>query len=85
MYEAHTINAQYKDLIHDVAYSYYGNLMATCSNDQTVKVTSHFVYFTSLFILFRQKIINIFFKGMGNWNLSANLESPQRTSLDLYF
>ncbi len=48
MFEAHTINAQHKDLIHDVAYNYYGNRMATCSSDQTVKVTSDFVYFTSI-------------------------------------
>lgn len=38
MFEAHTINAQHKDLIHDVAYNYYGNRMATCSSDQFVKV-----------------------------------------------
>lgn len=38
MFEAHTINAQHKDLIHDVAYNYYGDRMATCSSDQFVKV-----------------------------------------------
>lgn len=38
MFEAHTINAQHKDLIHDVAYNYYGDRMATCSSDQFVKI-----------------------------------------------
>lgn len=38
MYEAHTINAEHKDLIHDIAYDYYGERMATCSSDQFVKV-----------------------------------------------
>ncbi|KAI5693323.1 hypothetical protein M8J75_013813 [Diaphorina citri] len=38
MYEAHSINAEHKDLIHDVAYDYYGLRMATCSSDQNIKV-----------------------------------------------
>ncbi|XP_011169742.1 nucleoporin SEH1 isoform X1 [Solenopsis invicta] len=38
MYEAHSINAEHKDLIHDIAYDYYGERMATCSSDQFVKV-----------------------------------------------
>ncbi len=84
MFEAHPINAQHKDLIHDVAYNYYGNRMATCSSDQTVKVTSNFVCFTSLFIIFWQKIINILFKGMGSrW--ARCLESPQQIGLELHF
>lgn len=33
-----TINAEHKDLIHDVAYDFYGRRMATCSSDQSVKV-----------------------------------------------
>lgn len=40
MYEAHSINAEHKDLIHDVAYDYYGLRMASCSSDQTVKVSN---------------------------------------------
>ncbi|CAH0382957.1 unnamed protein product [Bemisia tabaci] len=38
MFEAHSINAEHKDLIHDVAYDFYGRRMATCSSDQFVKV-----------------------------------------------
>ncbi|XP_071444251.1 nucleoporin SEH1 isoform X1 [Hetaerina americana] len=38
MFEAHSINAEHKDLIHDVAYDFYGQRMATCSSDQFVKV-----------------------------------------------
>ncbi|XP_019870416.1 nucleoporin SEH1 [Aethina tumida] len=38
MFEAQEINAEHKDLIHDVAYDYYGDRMATCSSDQYVKV-----------------------------------------------
>lgn len=38
MVEAHSINAEHKDLIHDVAFDYYGERMATCSTDQFVKV-----------------------------------------------
>ncbi|CAH1111660.1 unnamed protein product [Psylliodes chrysocephalus] len=38
MLEAQDIQAEHKDLIHDVAYDYYGRRMATCSSDQYVKV-----------------------------------------------
>ncbi|CAG9861588.1 unnamed protein product [Phyllotreta striolata] len=38
MCEAQEINAEHKDLIHDVAYDYYGRRMATCSSDHYVKV-----------------------------------------------
>ncbi|XP_066594573.1 nucleoporin SEH1-A [Prorops nasuta] len=38
MFETHSINADHKDLIHDIAYDYYGQRMATCSSDQFVKV-----------------------------------------------
>ncbi|KAK4884142.1 hypothetical protein RN001_000413 [Aquatica leii] len=38
MFEAQEINAEHKDLIHDVAYDFYGERMATCSSDQYVKV-----------------------------------------------
>ncbi|XP_023020318.1 nuclear pore complex protein Nup44A [Leptinotarsa decemlineata] len=38
MFEAQEIYAEHKDLIHDVAYDYYGRRMATCSSDQYVKV-----------------------------------------------
>lgn len=39
MFQARTINAEHKDLIHDVAYDFYGRRMATCSSDQSVKVS----------------------------------------------
>jgi hypothetical protein len=42
MFEAHSINAEHKDLIHDVAYDFYGQRMATCSSDQFVKVKMGF-------------------------------------------
>jgi hypothetical protein len=32
------VQADHEDLIHDVAYDFYGRRMATCSSDQTVKV-----------------------------------------------
>ncbi|XP_026320870.1 nucleoporin SEH1 [Hyposmocoma kahamanoa] len=38
LFESHTIFADHKDLIHDVAYDFYGERMATCSSDQSVKV-----------------------------------------------
>jgi len=38
IFEARSINAEHKDLIHDVAYDFYGQRMATCSSDQFVKV-----------------------------------------------
>lgn len=40
MFEAQEINAEHKDLIHDVAYDFYGQRMATCSSDQYVKVSA---------------------------------------------
>ena len=38
MYVTKNINAEHEDLIHDVAYDFYGKRMATCSSDQKVKV-----------------------------------------------
>jgi nucleoporin SEH1 len=35
---ARSIRTEHKDLIHDVAYDFYGTRMATCSSDQTVRV-----------------------------------------------
>lgn len=37
-----TIKSEHKDVIHDVVYDYYGQRMATCSSDQTVKVKIKF-------------------------------------------
>ncbi|XP_039260612.1 nucleoporin SEH1-like [Styela clava] len=37
-FSAIKINAEHKDLIHDLAFDHYGKRMATCSSDQTVKV-----------------------------------------------
>lgn len=33
------VQADHKDLIHDVAYDFYGKRLATCSSDQSVKVS----------------------------------------------
>ncbi|XP_071958701.1 nucleoporin SEH1-like [Antedon mediterranea] len=33
-----SISAEHKDLIHDVAFDFYGKRMATCSSDQSLKV-----------------------------------------------
>lgn len=44
LFESHTIVADHKDLIHDVAYDFYGERMATCSSDQYVKVRLWFCY-----------------------------------------
>ncbi|KAG8195391.1 hypothetical protein JTE90_001405 [Oedothorax gibbosus] len=38
MFASRSIQADHKDLIHDVAYDFYGERLATCSSDQTVKV-----------------------------------------------
>ncbi|XP_015927081.1 nucleoporin SEH1 [Parasteatoda tepidariorum] len=38
MFVSRSIQADHKDLIHDVAYDYYGERLATCSSDQTVKI-----------------------------------------------
>lgn len=56
MFEAQEINAEHKDLIHDVAYDFYGQRMATCSSDQYVKVSM----FLSIF-----SWANIEFVGLG--------------------
>lgn len=39
MFDVEPIIADHKDVIHDVVFDYYGRRMATCSSDQTVKVT----------------------------------------------
>ncbi|GIX68469.1 nucleoporin SEH1 [Caerostris extrusa] len=38
MFVSRSIQADHKDLIHDVAYDFYGERLATCSSDQTVKI-----------------------------------------------
>ncbi|CAL8105034.1 unnamed protein product [Orchesella dallaii] len=38
MFVARGVKTDHKDLIHDVAFDYYGTRMATCSSDQTVRV-----------------------------------------------
>lgn len=38
MFVARNINTEHKDLIHDVAYDFYGTRMATCSSDHTVRI-----------------------------------------------
>ncbi|XP_072168675.1 nucleoporin SEH1-like [Diadema setosum] len=38
MFTAKSISAEHKDLIHDVAFDFYGQRMATCSSDQSVQV-----------------------------------------------
>lgn len=40
MFVARSIAADHKDLIHDVSYDFHGRRMATCSSDQSVKVTN---------------------------------------------
>jgi WD40 repeat protein len=32
------LNPEHEDLIHDVAYDFYGKRLATCSSDQKIKV-----------------------------------------------
>ncbi|RWS10508.1 nucleoporin seh1-like isoform X1 [Dinothrombium tinctorium] len=38
MFVTRSIDCDHKDLIHDVAYDFYGKRLATCSSDQSVKV-----------------------------------------------
>uniref|UniRef100_A0A0K8TT61 Putative nuclear pore complex component sc seh1 n=1 Tax=Tabanus bromius TaxID=304241 RepID=A0A0K8TT61_TABBR len=38
MYNFKIIRADHKDVIHDIVYDYYGQRIATCSSDQTIKV-----------------------------------------------
>ena len=32
------LSSPHGDLIHDIQYNYYGNKLATCSSDQSIKV-----------------------------------------------
>lgn len=58
MFEAHSINAEHKDLIHDIAYDFYGQRMATCSSDQFVKV--RFLQSLIVFVLWTISIVVIY-------------------------
>lgn len=70
MFVARNVEAGHKDLIHDVAYDFYGRRFATCSSDQSVKVIGIFhclslpscISFDS-FILMKFKISI----GLGSW------------------
>lgn len=39
MFVARSIAADHRDLIHDVSFDFHGRRMATCSSDQSVKVS----------------------------------------------
>lgn len=43
MFEPQEIRSEHKDVIHDVLYDYYGQRIATCSSDQTVKVWQKYI------------------------------------------
>lgn len=55
MFEARTINAEHKDVIHDIDYDFYGQRMATCSSDQFVKVRKSFmlqvIFFSLVYVI----------------------------------
>nr|CAH8873106.1 unnamed protein product [Trichobilharzia regenti] len=38
MFLSRSVHTNHADLIHDVAYDFYGRRMATCSSDQMIKV-----------------------------------------------
>ncbi|CAH8642751.1 unnamed protein product [Heterobilharzia americana] len=38
MFVSRSVHANHADLIHDVAYDFYGRRMATCSSDQMIKI-----------------------------------------------
>ncbi|KAL7059916.1 hypothetical protein AAHC03_013509 [Spirometra sp. Aus1] len=38
MFVSRSVNANHSDLIHDIAFDYYGRRMATCSSDQMIKI-----------------------------------------------
>lgn len=51
MFEPQEIRSEHKDVIHDVLYDYYGQRIATCSSDQTVKVRSVCVCYLNAILL----------------------------------
>ena len=55
MFDVQEIKAEHKDVIHDVVYDFYGQRMATCSSDQTVKVILR------LCLLLKVKVIFFYF------------------------
>ncbi len=38
MYSSQVIPSEHRDLIHDVAFNWYGTHLATCSSDQTLRI-----------------------------------------------
>lgn len=54
MFVSKSVHSNHADLIHDVAYDYYGRRMATCSSDQTIKVW----FFLIVFFLWIQMVIS---------------------------
>ena len=58
MFVAREIHAEHKDLIHDVSYDYHGRRMATCSSDQSVKVSARNINCRVCQNLLEQKLWN---------------------------
>lgn len=51
MFEPQEIRSEHKDVIHDVLYDYYGQRIATCSSDQTVKVNLNNISFHTILLI----------------------------------
>lgn len=68
MFIAKHVNTDHKDLIHDVAFDFYGRRMATCSSDQNVKVFflgSEIEIYLNLIYLYMKNyglILNLFYR-----------------------
>lgn len=89
MVEAHSINSEHKDLIHDVAFDYYGERMATCSTDQFVKASIvHIpfgcVHLKTVYLIFRllMKKAGLGPRRTGHVDLDGQLEGPQWIRLE---
>lgn len=60
MFEPQEIRSEHKDVIHDVLYDYYGQRIATCSSDQTVKVR-HIYYNFPASVSIKTETISFFY------------------------
>lgn len=71
MFEVEPIIVDHKDVIHDVVFDYYGRRMATCSSDQTVKVSLlNFIFIQKLQQKYLWKVWDE--NDQGKWSVTSS-------------
>lgn len=93
MFVTKQIESEHKDLIHDVSFDFYGKRMATCSSDQSVKVSFLLIFLRGSIQLVEEYedvgatskyFINSYFLNLESKLLFAGLGSGWRWRMEVH-